>query len=44
MPIHKNLGTYRGVEATKGGVKMSNSDLLHSSRHKKMGTKKIKKK
>lgn len=20
MPIHKNLGTYRGVEAPKGGV------------------------
>lgn len=44
MPFHKNLGAYRGVEIPKGGVKMSNSDILHSSKHKKMGTKKKKKK
>lgn len=42
MPFHKNLGSYRGADIPKGGVKISNSDILHSSRHRKMGTKKRK--
>lgn len=45
MPFHKNLGAYRGVDIPKGGVKISNSDIFHSSKHKNlMGTKKKKKK
>lgn len=44
MPIHKNLGMYRGVDIPKGGVKISNSDILHSSKHRKMGTTKKKNK
>ena len=42
MPFHKNFGAFRGSEMPKGGVKMSNSDILHSSKHKKMGTTKKK--
>lgn len=36
MPIHKNLGAYRGAEPPKGGVKISNSDLMHSSMHRNL--------
>lgn len=44
MPFHKNLGAYRGVDIPQGGVKISNSDLFHASKHKKIGTTKKKKK
>lgn len=40
MPFHKNLGAFRSVDIPKGGVKISNSDILHSSKHKKLGVKK----
>ena len=43
MPFHKNLGACRGHDIPKGGVKISNSDILHSSRHKKVGAKSPKK-
>ena len=40
MPFHKNLGAMKTTDIPKGGVKISNSDILHSSKHKKIGTKK----
>ena len=43
MPFHKNYGAYRGTDIPKGGVKMSNSDMLRSQKHRKIGTKKTKK-
>ena len=36
--FHKNLGATRSSDIPKGGVKISNSDMLHSSKHKKMSS------
>ena len=43
MPFHKGLGHTSSRDIPKRGVAISNSDIMHSSRHKKMGTKKRKK-
>lgn len=44
MPFHKNLGAYSGKDIPKGGVKISNSDRMHSSKHINMMKRSAKKK
>lgn len=43
MAFSKNLGKYSGTDIPKGGVKCTNSDRMHSSKHRLVGTKKRKK-
>ena len=40
MPFHRGLGHYRSRDIPKRGVPISNSDILHSSRHRKVGGRK----